>query len=70
MTKNQILLKMLEVDDQILKMTENKYTLDFRKIDKLKKAELERLLDAFETLYEAFSKLKKEEKNNGLQNVY
>lgn len=62
MTKQQILLKINEVDDQILEMTKNKDQFDWRKIKKLKKAELERLLDAFETLYEMFSKLKKENK--------
>ena len=62
MTKQQILLKINEVDDQILEMTKNKDSFDWRKIKKLKKAELERLLDAFETLYEMFSRLKKENK--------
>ena len=60
MTKQQILLKINDVDNQILELTEHKDQLDWRKIKKLKKAELERLLDAFETLYEMFSRLKKE----------
>ena len=62
MTKQQILLKINDVDDQILEMTKHKDQFDWRKIKKLKKAELERLLDAFETLYEMFSRLKKENK--------
>ena len=60
MTKQQILLKINDVDDQILEMTTHKDQFDWRKIKKLKKAELERLLDAFETLYEMFSRLKKD----------
>ena len=60
MTKQQILLKINDVDNQILEMTKNKDQFDWRKIKKLKKAELEHLLDAFETLYEMFSKLKKD----------
>ena len=60
MTKQQILLKINDVDDQILEMTKHKDQFDWRKIKKLKKAELERLLDAFETLYEMFSRLKKD----------
>ena len=60
MTKQQILLKINDVDDQILELTTHKDQFDWRKIKKLKKAELERLLDAFETLYEMFSRLKKD----------
>lgn len=60
MTKQQILLKINDVDDQILEMTKHKDQFDWRKIKKLKKAELECLLDAFETLYEMFSRLKKD----------
>ena len=62
MTKQHILLKINDVDDQILEMTKHKDQFDWRKINKLKKAELERLLDAFETLYEMFLKLRKENK--------
>ncbi len=60
MTKQQILLKINDVDDQILEMAKHGDQFDWRKIKKLKKAELERLLDAFETLYEMFLRLKKD----------
>ena len=63
MTKQQILLKINDVDHRILELAEHGDQLDWRKIKKLKKAELERLLDAFETLYEMFSKLRKENKD-------
>lgn len=53
MTKAQICKKISDVDDKLLDFFDKKPKLDPLK---LKKAELERLMEAYETLYELFSK--------------
>lgn len=53
MTKMQILKKISKVDDQLLRWFDKKPKMDPLK---LKKAELERLLEAMSTLYELFTK--------------
>ena len=53
MTKMQILKKIGEVDDQILRWADKKPKMDPLK---LKKTELERLLEATSTLYELYTK--------------
>ena len=53
MTKMQILKKISKVDDQILRWADKKPKMD---PFKLKKAELERLLEATSTLYELYIK--------------
>ena len=53
MTKLQILQKISEVDDKILNWYNEKPRIN---PTVLKKAELERLLDAFKTIYELFEK--------------
>ena len=53
MTKAQILKKISAVDRKLLDFSDKKPKLDLLK---LKKAELERLMDAFETVYELFEK--------------
>lgn len=53
MTKAQILKKISDIDNKLLDFNDKKPKLDFLK---LKKAELERLMDAFETVYELFEK--------------
>lgn len=60
MTKMQLFKRLKEVDDRILLFFNKKPKIDPRK---LKKAELERLLDAFETMDELFRKcsIKEEE---------
>ena len=53
MTKVKILKKISEVDDKLLDFFDKKPKLDPLK---LKKVELERLMEAYETFYELFSK--------------
>ena len=53
MTKAQILKKISAVDSKLLDFNDKKPKLDFLK---LKKAELERLMEAYETFYELFLK--------------
>lgn len=53
MTKMQLLKRIKEVDDRILSFLNKKPKLNPQK---LKKAELERLLDVFETMDELFRK--------------
>ena len=53
MTKAQICKKISEVDDKLLDFFDKKPKLDPLK---LKKAELERLMEAYETFYELFLK--------------
>ena len=53
MTKAQILKKISDVDDKLLDFCDKKPKLDPLK---LKKVELERLMGAFETVYELFEK--------------
>lgn len=53
MTKAQILKKISDVDDKLLDFCDKKPKLDPLK---LKKVELKRLMDAFETVYELFEK--------------
>ena len=55
MTKMQILQKISEVDDKLLEFFNEKPKPKINPM-KLKKAELERLLDAFETIDELFRK--------------
>lgn len=62
MTKLQLLIKISEVDDKLLKICEKKPKI---KIQKIKKAELERFLDAIETMYEVFTKYSDKEDLNG-----
>ncbi len=54
MTKMQLLKKIDEVDNKMLSFCNEKHKLH---PFKLKKAELERLLDAFETMYELYTKM-------------
>ena len=63
-TKKEILLQIKDVDDRLLSFYDKKPKLDPLK---LKKVELERLLDAFETIEELFRKCSdvKGGQNNG-----
>ena len=53
MTKLQICKKISDIDDKLLDFFDKKPKFNPLK---LKKAELERLMEAYETLYELFSK--------------
>ena len=55
MTKRQILQKLKIVDDRLLENHSSKYRYDFML---LKKTELEKLLEAFETVDTLFNKCK------------
>ncbi len=53
MTKKELLMQIADVDDKMLRWAGKKPKMDPLK---LKKAELERLLEAMSTLYELFTK--------------
>ena len=61
MTKMQILKKIDEIDHKMLSFCDEKPKIH---PFKLKKAELERLLDAFETMYELYTKCSDKKERN------